>query len=126
MNREGPTGTLPCAQMLACGRPEANLILHVCPPAKVAVERPVIDVNNEDAPAVRRAPRGRRDILADPIERVERVDVSRGLDAVAQEHVHVLASLRSTVVPVELEMPRGRVARVDLLERHVEDRLRRM
>src|SRR5258708_15171982 len=26
MNREGPVGTLPSAQMLACGRPEANLI----------------------------------------------------------------------------------------------------
>src|SRR5512132_1069689 len=86
MKRDGPTGTLPCAQMLACGRPEANLICMLSVPAKDAVARRVIDVNHEDGPACRRGRRGCRDVRAERIERGR-----RGLDAVAQEHVYVLA-----------------------------------
>jgi hypothetical protein len=103
---------------LARGEPH----LHVRRPAQGAVVVVVIDVDREDVrPACRRGRRGRRDVLAEPIEGVERVDVSRGLDAVAQEHIRLAGG-----IPVELEMPRGRVARVDLLERNLEDRLRRM
>ena len=45
----------------------------------------------------------------------------RGRDTVAQEHVGGACG-----VPVELEVPREHVARIDLLERHLEDRLRGM
>ena len=45
----------------------------------------------------------------------------RGDDTVAQEHVR-----RACGVPVELDVPRERVARIDLLECHLEDRLRGM
>ena len=96
--------------------------LHVVLPAKSAVVPLVIDINLEriPGPAIRRSLRRIRDVLAQRVEHGR-----RGLDAVAQEYIDVLASTWLGV-SMELQVPGGRVAGVDLFEGHLEDRLRRV
>ena len=90
--------------MLACGRPEANLVS--CCPSREGCSRSarIIDVNLEEAPACRLGFRGLHDVLCERIERGVRSPC--GLEAVAQEDVQILASTLITGVPVELKVPR--------------------
>jgi len=90
--------------------------LHVVRPASGAVVRRVVDVGVEYGPAHRRGRRSRLDVRCERMERGW-----RGGDTVAQEHVR-----RACGVSVELDVPRERVVRVDVLECHLEDRLRCM
>jgi hypothetical protein len=108
-----PTGNVAGRTDARVRQPRCKSHLHIVRAASDTVATRVEDIGREDDPAAG-CGRGRRlDVRRERMERGWRGD-----DAVAQEHI-----IRACVVSMKLEMPREWVARIDLLESHLEDRL---
>src|SRR5262245_4544504 len=88
--------------------------LHVVSPSSTTPPGAVEDPGGDPRATCRGVRRGCHDVCS------KRMDGSRGIrNSVAQEHI-----LRADPISVELKVPRGGVARINLLKSHLKDTLR--